>query len=310
MSSTGPVPPSTAARLQVTPASILTTEGYCVVHQTPPLLKDGEKRLFHPALAKQLGFKLGSEVDAKIVINSKMPIFPAKVPTWHPRHHYHFLRILSHEMVHALGFSSAYRPGLSALPCPELFPEMKGDAVLPKFYDYAFDRHVHINEKATLSNFTAELNSIASLSYAEYHDRSTFEKSIEYDHLQVLNVFLTTAREDRFIYFNASNRRIPLVVSSNPFQSGISLVHLSNPNPLDILMTHSNQASLEDLLLKADWPEAPYGPDTLAILQTLGYPINPTPDPALSMAHHYKTMLQDVQKRKKQKSSTGDAANQ
>ncbi|KAJ9063189.1 hypothetical protein DSO57_1002489 [Entomophthora muscae] len=269
---------------------------YCLLNYTSPLTTDsGEEHMFPSALAKQLGLNFTPPpFDATIVINSNQySLYPSNVMEWHSRHHISFLLTFNHEVIHALGLSSAYKPRLSSLPCPELLPNPTRNITLGKFYDYPFDHHVHISQHRTLAHFTRTLNDISSLTYSQYTDTTALSHSPEYTQLQALNALLTTSTPNMPIYFNASNKIIQLDTSLSPFKSGSSLVHLLNPPRRDALLTRSSRHSHFEVLLlnNPDWAQSPYGPQTLAILETLGYSINPNPNLTLSMTFFYKSHL-------------------
>ncbi|KAJ9063188.1 hypothetical protein DSO57_1002488 [Entomophthora muscae] len=253
--------------------------------------ENGHEQLFPRALSKQLGLEIPYQpIDVKISFNSLL--FPSEASKWQADQ-IRFLCLLNHEIIHGLGLVSSYLPDVRGFLHPQMYPSLVNDNFVTKFYDTPFDSHTHLLPKMTLTNFTKTLNELPYIPFLKSQNATALRQTKHYSLFRLFNNLLTRHRSDQPVYFNASNQVIQLDTSLSPFQPGVSLVHLLNPQPFDTLMSHSTDYShFKDLLRDSpDWAQSPYGPQTLAILETLGYTINPNPNLTLSMSHYYKSTL-------------------
>ncbi|KAJ9087728.1 hypothetical protein DSO57_1030393 [Entomophthora muscae] len=156
------------------------------------------------------------------------------------------LEVICHELLHGLGFVSAVGTSLFGNPLTYVFNEG---------LTYIMDRYIlHHGLKLSSSPKGSGLKQV-----------------------------MKDATVEGTLVFTTGSKIIPLETSLSPFQLGSSVSHLSHAkydNSRDLLMTHrisGNNNLAAYIKANGKWLTSPYGPDTLAILQTIGYTLNPNP---------------------------------
>ncbi|KAJ9071643.1 hypothetical protein DSO57_1034973 [Entomophthora muscae] len=158
----------------------------------------------------------------------------------------HLEEVICHELLHGLGFVSAVGTSLFGSPLTYVFNEG---------LTYIMDRYI-LHHGLKLSSSLKDSG---------------------------LNQLMKDATIEGTLVFTTGRKIIPLETSLSPFQLGSSVSHLSHAkydNSRDLLMTHrisGNNNLAAYIKANGKWLTSPYGPDTLAILQTIGYTLNPNP---------------------------------
>ncbi|KAI0226418.1 hypothetical protein L0F63_002184 [Massospora cicadina] len=201
----------------------------------------------------------------------------------------------AHEMLHLLGFKSAFRLQLFGMVSPEISPLKDDNGFMAKFYDLPFDRHVFINGTFKLTDFTSKLNQMDRLKYNHLFNLTKLQKTPQYILFKALSLHLT---QPNGVFFSVNQHcNVTLESSFHPFREGSSLIHLDarlNHHRRDDLITYSlsnGYAFSRYLMLSPNWAQSPFGSRTLAILEKLGYTLNPNPNLSNSLSYLYMAML-------------------
>ncbi|KAJ9080862.1 hypothetical protein DSO57_1020460 [Entomophthora muscae] len=230
-----------------------------------------------------------------ITINSNYDFyFPRDYSTTMAHSKMAFVDVLAHEVNHGLGFASTLEKRTKDLVMP--FPQFwESVTSTPKntsirFYFSAYDQH--ISSKSQGTSFIDYAKALAKLKAknVQYKD---FKANIKgYPHHEIFKNLSAAVNLDQDLYFTThSNTNVTLECSL--FRRGGTLHHLDSAtyhNTQDVIM-HPNQKKGEGVHKIYDrtniWITAPYGRDTLQVLSTLGYTLNPNPVHEDSLEHFY-----------------------
>ncbi|KXN71618.1 hypothetical protein CONCODRAFT_78246 [Conidiobolus coronatus NRRL 28638] len=269
---------------------------------------DGKSRLYPQSLVKQLSKTSlrGSlaPYDITAEFNSDANFYFQSEGGQISRGQSDFLLVVSHELVHGLGFATIYndyitKPGSQAqaiFPNPEVSSYSDGKAKINNFYESIFDRYVVLTQnKQSLSSVTDVINGYL----VDNKDRifrskeEAFKNFVDSSQYQVAKDLLNTAQTEgsmEFV-FNTTSKTpfssLVLETSLKPYAPSSSISHASAKNYLntkEFLMKHemSSGNSLSKLVSSVgsgSWDTAPYGPGLIAVLETIGYPTNQNPSP-------------------------------
>ncbi|KAJ9061161.1 hypothetical protein DSO57_1023290 [Entomophthora muscae] len=263
---------------------------------------DGQERLYPQSLVKQIKLTPMPRVSSFDIVAE----FNSDANFWFPgsggtpsRTQVDFLLVVSHELLHGLGFASAYNDYFTddipqaLTPNPELGRSSSGQLAVTGFYENVFDRHVSLlGTDMTLSNFTAQFNEFASKSkvYRSSNELiAAFQSSPQYSLGQRVLKMATTPGGMGYLTGKQTpttpNGTLILETSLNPFAVGSSISHVAYKpysNTEEFLMRYEMApgSSLSSLVQGlGSWGSEPYGPAVVAVLEKMGYPTNEHPDP-------------------------------
>ncbi|KAJ9078998.1 hypothetical protein DSO57_1001221 [Entomophthora muscae] len=206
-----------------------------------------------------------------------------------------FMQILTHEVLHGLGFASSLHALTSDIfsPIPRVRRVMSSETeLMVSFLFTEFDNHI-LNEKNSkpLKHYAAMLRELGPIYFKPGQDYKTLtQNQPHYKIFKELSSIFTHA------YFNASSN-IKVYLKTPSIFSSMSLSHIDsstykNTRDETMMAKSGSGVGLHDLFHDdAKWLTSPFGPKTLAILATLGYRINPSPDYERSMESHYASFF-------------------
>ncbi|KAI9297748.1 hypothetical protein K502DRAFT_323133 [Neoconidiobolus thromboides FSU 785] len=261
---------------------------------------DGQERLYPQALVKQMKLSPMPRISSFDIIaefNSDASFWFGSGPL--SKNQVDFLLVVSHELVHGLGFASAYSDYFSdgnpqvLTPNPEVGRSSSGQLALTGFYENVFDRYVSIlGTGQTFSNYTQQINQFASTKslYKTSDDlANAFVNSDQYSVGQKLLSIASTANTLGFQLgkevSTASNGILQLETSLKPFAIGSSISHVSKSaysNTEEFLMRYELAPGVSlnsEVSSLGTWGSEPYGPGLVAVLSKMGYPTNDNPNP-------------------------------
>jgi hypothetical protein len=264
---------------------------------------DGKIRLYPQALAKQVSTPPSSAAlnpsDIIAEFNSDAKFYFQSQGGKIGKDEMDFLLVVSHELVHGLGFATIYNDHFNEkpqalFPSPEAAIFTDGRAKINNFLESIFDRYVVVKEgKRSLTTITDVFNGyVAGSKDKMFKDESeAIQNFIESSQYQVAKDLLNTAQVEgsmEFVFDTKIKAPFPSLVletSLKPYTSSSSLSHVSAKNyadTKDFLMTHemSSGNSLQKLVSSVgsdSWDTAPYGPGLLAMLETIGYTLKQNP---------------------------------
>lgn len=263
---------------------------------------DGQERLYPQSLVKQIKLSPMPKTSTYDIVAE----FNSDANFWFPgsggspsRSQVDFLLVVSHELLHGLGFASSYNDyftndqPVALTPNPELGRASSGQLALTGFYENIFDRYVQLLDTGEyLSNYSRQFNSFSSnqKTYRSTADLvSAFQSSSQYNLGKKL---LSMSTKQGGMGFNlnkstqtCSNGTLLLETSLSPFAVGSSISHVSYKaysNTQEFLMRYEMApgSSLSALVQGlGSWGTEPYGPSVVAVLERMGYPTNENPDP-------------------------------
>jgi hypothetical protein len=308
---------NTPIKIQATFTSFCTNMNDCdKVHQTLGQARvtryhqlrgdDGKVRLYPQALVKQISQTAKKtsfhESDILADFNSDANFYFQSQGGKISNQQSDFLFVVSHELIHGLGFASLYNDYFSESTPTALFPNPQtatyndGTAKISNFFESVFDKYVVLtSNKRSLSSITEVINGYISSNKDKTfkNEDLAYQNFIDSSQYQVAKDLLQTAQTDgsmEFVFNTTS--KIPfnsLVLETNlkPYSpsSSVSHVALKNyQNSKDFLMKYemSPGSSLSKLVASiggGNWDTAPYGPGLIAVLETMGYPTNQNPHP-------------------------------
>jgi hypothetical protein len=269
---------------------------------------DGKVRLYPQSLAKQLNnaaikdqFDASGDILAEF--NSDAKFYFQSQGGQISRTQSDFLLVISHELLHGLGFSTLYNDYLhessvqALIPVPELAKQVGTTKVrINNFLESIFDRYVVLTDsKKTLSSITNKINGYSidnkgKMFRGENEAVMDFIKSIQY--LEGKNLLRTAQTEGsmEFVFNTTSSvpyKSLVLETSIRPYAPASSVSHVAMKNyqnSKEFLMRPAMPPgnSLTSLIAanagSGNWDTAPYGPGVIAMLETIGYPTNQNPN--------------------------------
>ncbi|KXN71616.1 hypothetical protein CONCODRAFT_5690 [Conidiobolus coronatus NRRL 28638] len=270
---------------------------------------DGKVRLYPQALAKQLNsaaikHQFDTSGDILAEFNSDASFYFKSQGGQISRTQSDFLLVISHELLHGLGFATIYNDYLheravqALYPVPELLSEVGTTKVrINNFLESIFDRYiVFSNSKKTLTSITTKINGYGRDNKDKLF-RNQKEAAMDFiksDQYKVAKSLLKTAQTEgsmEFVFNTTSNvpyKSLVLETSIRPYTPASSVSHVAMKNYQNTkeflmrpAMTPGN--SLASLIAanagSGKWDTAPYGPGIIAMLETIGYPTNQNPHP-------------------------------
>jgi hypothetical protein len=261
---------------------------------------DNVSRMYPQALVKQLDPSKapGSSSSADILAE-----FNSDAKFWFQRSNktisssqVDFLLVVSHELIHGLGFTSSYSDYWNSdtpqalTPNPMIESQSNGKARISGFTENIFDKYMirNDNNQAITDSVATPLNNWAqNTQYVSSADDL-------FDQFQSSNVYslstnlLNLAVNQNSLALNLNTTGGPLFLETGlkPFQPSSSISHVdiskySNSNEFLMQWEINSGISLADSMKKigGQWNTAPYGPNLIQFLGNMGYPTNSNPDP-------------------------------
>ncbi|ORX88708.1 hypothetical protein K493DRAFT_306400 [Basidiobolus meristosporus CBS 931.73] len=259
---------------------------------------DGKPRLFPQALLKQKGLTK----HPKFIPFDIIAAFNADVDFWFEGDgsikstQSDFLFVIVHELIHGLGFSSAWMDYMNDVPkflTPNILISNSSDLyVFNGFVENIFDKYlVEYPSLTPLTETTDSLNAFASgpgtIFNSEEEFSTMFAHSPQADVAKRTFSLATTGKTLAFLPKNITGAEKPVILetSLSPYAQGSSVSHVdfkTYSNTPDFLMRYMEDrgVSLETTVYKTgNNPGGAVGPQVSLILQSLGYTINPNPRP-------------------------------
>lgn len=279
-----------------------TEVGNCVTSQYISVQEDNQTFLYPQALYRQLPHRKAQLKNHDMLININADhdfYFPRDYPRQQAQRQVSFLDSLAHELVHGLGFMTAlgeYLPGLiSSYPKNFINRSLSGKQIVSSkeihFFLSAFDQHIVVASKQTsLSYYANKLKNLVPVSNTTLQ---SLKSSIHrYPHHAIFSTLTQIVNTPHDIYFfTACGRKVEL--AADLFALGAAPSHVDYAKyagSRDHIMRYSQTAGtgIHTLFSKHPaWLTSPFGEDTLAVLATLGYALNPKPRYEDSMAYYY-----------------------
>lgn len=213
-----------------------------------PLVKDGVVRMYPQALMRQIYGEQGDAHPFDIVMAMNADSFPSQSTP--------LIEVLSHELIHGLGFvSSLVQSEAGVLPWPT-----SADARLARA-EFALDEFLF--DAMTGLPLTLVISQSNATDVGHYIEE-------------------LATRHGAF-KLRIGDLVIPLETSIKPFRIGSSVSHLDSAtyaNSRDVLMIYrinKGHTVREYIQAHSRWDTAPYGPHTLRVMQAIGYTLNPSP---------------------------------
>jgi hypothetical protein len=266
---------------------------------------DGKVRLYPQSLAKQLNsapiksqFHPAGDILAEF--NSDASFYFQSQGGQISRTQSDFLLVISHELLHGLGFATIYNDYLSQtsvqalFPNPEVLTVGRTKARINSFLESIFDRYVVFTDsKKTLTTVTDVINGYVNENnfFGSVDEAySDFTKSSQY---QVARDLLKTAQTEgsmEFVFNTTTNvpyKSLVLETAIRPYAPSSSVSHVAMKNYQNtkeflmraVMSPGNSLASLVSSAGSGSWDTAPYGPGIIAMLETIGYPTNGNPNP-------------------------------
>ncbi|KAI0243467.1 hypothetical protein L0F63_006819, partial [Massospora cicadina] len=269
---------------------------------------DGQERLYPQSLVKQIKLSPMPRISAFDIVaefNSDANFwFPSSGGSPKPTQ-VDFLLVVSHELLHGLGFASTYDDYFfdgapqSLTPSPVLVQTSSGKVALAGFYENVFDRSIELlGTGMSLSNYTMKFKEFASWQelYKSTDDLvAAFQASPLYSLGQDVLKAATTSGAMGFQLGKqtdtATNGTLILETGLTPFSVGSSISHVAYKtysNTKEFLMRYemASGSSLSSLVRSLDsWGSEPYGPAVVAVLEKMGYSTNENPDPNILVTY-------------------------
>ncbi|KXN72636.1 hypothetical protein CONCODRAFT_4493 [Conidiobolus coronatus NRRL 28638] len=261
---------------------------------------DNIPRMYPQALVKQLDPSKapgsGSSADILAEFNSDAKFWFQRSNKTISSNQVDFLLVVSHELIHGLGFTSSYSDYWNTdnpqalTPNPIIESQSNGKARISGFTENIFDKYMirTDNNQAITDSVATPLNNWAqNTQYASSADDL-------FDQFQNSNVYnlstnlLTLAVKENSLALNLNTTSGPLFLETGltPFQPSSSISHVDidkykNSNEFLMQWEINSGISLADSMKKigGQWNTAPYGPNLIQFLGNMGYPTNSNPDP-------------------------------
>ncbi|KAJ9073845.1 hypothetical protein DSO57_1012175 [Entomophthora muscae] len=255
-----------------------------------PVQADNLKILYPQALYKQI-YKTNNVKFANFdcVINTNATkdfYFPSDYHKKITPTQLSYMDHLIHEMNHGLGFHSklkgAYEKHIYNTGCHEDVPLS------------VFDTHTFI-KKTNKPFLHYALQSTRTCSTSN-EGPPTLDKPQDYEGFDLFHAFSKAIKGNEAFYFKTSQgTRVNL---EHSIKDGIKLDHLNKEDYINTkdqiaLAKRRKGRGISDMFQRdQEWPTSPYGPETLKVLTTLGYKLNPSPKYENSMQYHYFKFLE------------------
>ncbi|KXN71617.1 hypothetical protein CONCODRAFT_78245 [Conidiobolus coronatus NRRL 28638] len=264
---------------------------------------DGKIRLYPQALAKQVSTPPSSAAlnpsDIIAEFNSDAKFYFQSQGGQIGKDEMDFLLVVSHELVHGLGFATIYNDHFNEkpqalFPSPEAAVYSDGRAKISNFLESIFDRYVVVKDgKGSLAAITDVFNGYVTDNKDKMFkdENEAIQNFIQSSQYQVAKDLLKTAQVEGSMEFvfdtkiKAPFSSLVLETGLKPYTPSSSLSHVSiktYADTKDFLMTHEMGSgnSLQKLVSSigsGNWNTAPYGPGLLAMLETIGYNLKQNP---------------------------------
>ncbi|KAG0783677.1 hypothetical protein G6F22_008587 [Rhizopus arrhizus] len=267
---------------------------------------DNMTRMYPQALLKQYT-KLSVQpawayYDINAQFNSQVNWYFVNNPDPISSNQIDFLRNVVHELIHGLGFISAWSDkfynslspmidNLNQFLAPKLLAATSRDPILgtyetPQpfwgFVEFPFDKFINTNSSSdgllSLSAITKELNKF-------YNSNALFQSALDLanawyasDAYQVAStVYQKTVTADDISVIIDNEPIVWLETSLNPYREGSTLCHVDFNiylNTSDYLMVYMANRGMSLSYLINEYSHVPIGPKLLKIMATLGYEFN------------------------------------
>nr|CAG8572426.1 6264_t:CDS:2 [Entrophospora candida] len=266
-----------------------------------PLLDDDDVvRLYPQALAKQFKFDTHLEympIDIVTGFNSAIDIFWFKGDPPIRDDQVDFVLVVTHEMLHGLGFLSSWNDyytldvvkGLTPFPSFLMkdFEEIKGEVTFTGFQENCFDRRLQLaSNNEPLYNTVLKLNTFAGgvenktkfSSYDDFANQFTNSSIFQEYAVGILNTS-TTPDTILFKAHDDDEDKIFIETTFSPFKPGSSMSHLdniTNNHTVDfVMMWKAARGVTVANITAANGGNTTYtnllGPRAIRVLETLGY---------------------------------------
>ncbi|KAI9291180.1 hypothetical protein K502DRAFT_297340, partial [Neoconidiobolus thromboides FSU 785] len=246
----------------------------------------GAVRLYPQALYKQL--MTSKQQDIKYSQYDIFAEFNSEAPYYFPNSkvkggdRVNFLDVVSHELLHGLGFASSindnFNTGLVTFYPDIVLKEMKDSKLIKvQFIQFIFDKFLviskpdnYVEKYLNLFNQNNLLDPVNPLK--EGSKLGNIAKDLTKQ---------VTIKDNLFFQIN-KDTLITLETSLVPYAPGSSISHLDKSkylNTADSLMCYRMEDKDIYEIMKSigTWNTAPYGPNTLAILEAMGYTLTKNP---------------------------------
>nr|CAG8435636.1 13591_t:CDS:2 [Entrophospora candida] len=268
---------------------------------------DGIERLYPQALVKQFQFDSHPEFSSADIVaqfNSKSPFWFEGDPPIR-KDQIGFQELVLHELLHGLGFISSLDDYINLVP-KIITPEIVGlqytsDGVDTKspikfqgFIEMAFDKYmVFLSDGKSLSNTTAQISQLftGSGDTTSFANLDAFIKAFSTTpQFKIGQKMLDVVTKEKTLGFlphdkSSVNDSVILETSIKPFQHASSISHVdykTYTNTSEFLMTflqESGRTLNDSIAIGGNLTAGAIGPQTLSILETLGYATKQYPNP-------------------------------
>ncbi|BFZ64536.1 hypothetical protein YB2330_005683 [Saitoella coloradoensis] len=280
--------------------------------RTVPLMDaDNHARFYPQAVVRQFNSSVTqnvefSEFDITMQINSDEDFWWTNKSATIGEKEYDLLYVTLHELMHGLGFSSAWEDYIHPASPTALTPNIlltypsttsgdAGDVTFGGFVEYAFDRLLQFNQSDTSTGFeyvyatnvTTELNTLfPALLNVTYATAANLTSAFLDDDAAValaehMLAQATTAYSISFSHpLTSNNTGMMLETSITPFSSGSSISHFSDSEyaaTRDFLMGYAQVSgvTLQQTMASVGVPDedayGPFGPGLRIVLAGLGW---------------------------------------
>ncbi|CAG8562624.1 7229_t:CDS:2 [Diversispora eburnea] len=267
----------------------------------PLISEDRKTRLYPQALVKQFDLEFHSEY-AHYDIVSKVN---SDINWWWgdgqiKPNQYDLELVALHELIHGLGFKSSwtskaesYSYEATGLTPIWYYYDINWSWKFAGFFETIFDRQVNFKNFNRISNFIINNTPTKSYYYVSklnstkpFNFTNKLIASKEWKYAKHILAEATTTHAITFEPLKHTEVKGPfyLETSLKPFIEGVNIINLSKEykNSADFLMTYPFiKGSTLDSIVKNGNYESPFGPKTIAILESMGYSTPKHPYPTL-----------------------------
>ncbi|CAI2178458.1 1626_t:CDS:1 [Funneliformis geosporum] len=279
-----------------------TILGAASAARTIPLLDDDKVvRQYPQALAKQFLLdptpKWGP-FDIQAFFNAQADLF-FKGDGVIKKNQFDFEYIILHELIHGLGFASAWNNYFSEQPVAltpdpnflESITDLNQPVKFTGFEETAFDKYmINTRDKGApkrMTEFTNEINSFAEIGTDFPSVQALLNTFADSKQFQTSSQLILDGQTPKTMAFQprnvSSNDMVFLETNLKPFRVGSSISHVdiksfnNDPDFLEVFNAKPGQ-TLEQVL-KATGGKYPIGPKLKSVLETLGYATKENPNP-------------------------------
>ncbi|CAI2163779.1 11685_t:CDS:2 [Funneliformis geosporum] len=256
---------------------------------------DGFERLYPQALVKQFNFQghpIYEEFDIQAMFNSKFSYhFDGDVKPMNATD-YDITYIITHELIHGLGFTSSWKPLSVAQSAPPLglLPAIATkDGIIVK--EFIFDKFmIRLDDGNFTSDYTKEIQKYF-IENKDVNDEVSLEELIKAPQFKIMQEMLrlsTTPKTLGFLPHDSTDyiRDSAILETSFPiFKVGSTLSHLDFSTYLNtsdfLMMPKAIPGKTHDELIQLNGNYGLIGPKITSILESIGYATTEYPNPSI-----------------------------